>query len=311
MPISKLKIRVIDSTSDRRESIKTAIRQWNRFEEGEDCFESVFDQGGIRIEDAAKPEIVLLHLRDQIDRDGKSRGYVEAISKLPSEPIIVIYSGGEIIVEEHSSTHIRLSQESEPRKTWDFEIENVSNTCVVSRRVSSAEDLNIGPAIEKYIITRNKDEFFQSLSNPYSAPEYLSAVFVLCQGYLIAHYLSHEHRSPSVSSAMSKLVNLEDEGLKDLINQAHQNRSETENTKWWGGVFGLFPEGEEGREVRLKEKEMLLSALAKEYRAKLPDDIEKLVIKIYNTDRLTDKDDELVAGAFTQLYEKLVKGNRS
>lgn len=64
---------------------------------------------------------------------------------------------------------------------------------------------------------------------------------MLCQGYLIAHYLSHEHRSPSVSSAMSKLVNLEDEGLKDLINQAHQNRSETENTKWWGGVFGLFP----------------------------------------------------------------------
>lgn len=144
------------------------------------------------------------------------------------------------------------------------------------------------------------NEFLQHAIYPLKK-EYSSALSILCQGYLAAHFPQPSDAPDIVKQALdlmgwTKFVETE-EGKK-FADFARRNAGQTEAPRWWQKVFGA-------------DNKTLLKTLHKEWgKEGLPSEILQLTKTLFGKSKISgEKKAETVAQAYLKLTGRLNGGN--
>ena len=231
----KVKIRVMDSTSNRRNDFCKAIQPYNSLENA--CRGGFYENGNMISE--TDIDLFLLHINDQVNnQDNPDSRYLQDVNKrLPNAPII-LYSGAGISVEEHTRNKIKIKQ---GKTLWEFDVYNGDGFCIVKRNINKASDLNITEALKKYIATSSKDDFFKLVLD--IARPHLIALSILCQGYLAANEECLEDEKKIIK-------------LPEGISISEYKKGNTRTRDWWMPALGANFEGNElNKELETVDKD--------------------------------------------------------
>jgi hypothetical protein len=141
-------------------------------------------------------------------------------------------------------------------------------------------------------------KFVQHAIYPLSR-EYTSALSILCQGFLSAHFPQPSDAPQAVKQGLAmmgwtKFVQTGDG--RRFADQACGNAEQTEDPKWWQAVCGT-------------DKQLLLKTLEKEWgKEGPPDEVSQLVRVIFGKSNLEKKKAEVVARGYLKLAERLNQG---
>lgn len=219
--MDKLKIRIIDSLKPRNDDISILLGKYNEFAVGGALRESCCDESNDR------PDIFLLHVNDLKKNGNPNYDCLIEIDEKLKEALIVLYSGGGIELVGVSDRQIEFRYKGEP---WGFDVHDGNRFCIIERPISRGSDFKIVQALERYFISgKDKNIFFEALRHP--SIEYLSALLILCQGYLGASIADGEITDEDTM----KLIDWDSEipvRFPALATQA----KEVKKASWWSAL---------------------------------------------------------------------------
>lgn len=212
-----MQIRIIDANEMRAKNMFDASEAINILKFSAAWSESIFKNNELLDEGIINPDMIFLHLNDQLYQGNPYYEYMINLQKLQPRPMIVLYSGGEIKIEEHSNEHLCIRQ---GMRTWDFTVSESENFCIIENPVTSAKEIHLIDALEAFKKGKSRTEIFQIFKGIF--PEHYLALAILCQGYLAAHAKDNE--------AIKGILNLPDD---KLLGSTYDKKDLTESYEWW------------------------------------------------------------------------------
>lgn len=221
--MKKLKIRIIDEKK-RVDDIYSAVKSYNLLskEEALRSDEEVFENPEL------SPDIFLLHITDLKKQGKPSYDYLKRIDNELKDALIVLYSGGTLEIIEHSEKRIIFKLDDD---TWNFEVSDGNRICILERPVNSLSDIPIKQALENYLDSdKDRDIFFKTLK--YIGTEYITALVIFCQGYLMTGLAVGKIEDKEVET----LIGWSDK-IKEIFKKSKHDWEaswkKAKNPQWW------------------------------------------------------------------------------
>jgi hypothetical protein len=238
-----MRIVIVDSTDARRRSLERTLRAMNM---DLTLFESMQDADG-RIRRVAElvPDLLLLHLSDQMIGAAPTVEYLESALSDSKAAIVVCYSGGGVESNRVDQT-VTMERRDYRGVRWTLHGEASRRVLAVWSAVNRAEDLPLRDIVEA--VTEGVGRLADFIERPRSL-RILPALVILCQGYVAAQFVAMGNDSAGqlpadTWSSVRRAAGLTD-GLRETLRRERKSEARSLGLRDWRMVLGdITPESE-------------------------------------------------------------------